>query len=195
MNDTMETQAPLNDLIIEKASHLFREQGYAATSIKQIANEAGCTNAALYYYYEGGKQEILREVIHHSAVEKMGFLSAVAGADSLESLLIQLSQTLSEVMPRMADRVNWLMLQFPTLPDEEKQFLRNQLFGFHEVLQAQIGRFVADDATADQLAWLIFCSFFGYQQVFTKMGVDQVVDMSLEDYGRFLAQVITTETE
>lgn len=191
----METQAPLNDLIIEKASHLFREQGYAATSIKQIANEAGCTNAALYYYYEGGKQEILREVIHHSTVEKMGFLSAVADADSLESLLIQLSQSLSEVMPRMADRVNWLMLQFPTLPAEEKQFLRNQLFSFHAVLQAQIGRFVAEDATADKLAWLIFCSFFGYQQVFTKMGVDQVVDMSLEDYGRFLAQVITTETE
>jgi len=194
MNDTMETQAPLNDLIIEKASHLFREQGYAATSIKQIANESGCTNAALYYYYEGGKQEILREVIHHSAVENMEIFTAVAGADSLESLLIQLSQTLSRVMPRMTDRVNWLMLQFPTLPDEEKQFLRNQLFGFHEVLQAQIGRFVADDATADKLAWLIFCSFFGYQQVFTKMGVDQVVDMSLEDYGRFLAQVITTET-
>lgn len=194
MNEMIETQPPLNDLIIEKAGHLFREQGYAATSIKQIATEAGCTNAALYYYYEGGKREILREVIHHSTLEKKEILTTVSGADSLESLLIQLSQTLSEVMPRMADRVNWLMLQFPTLPDEEKQFLRNQLFSFHEALQAQISRFVADDATADKLAWLIFCSFFGYQQVFTKMGVDQMVDMNLENYGRFLAQVITAET-
>jgi AcrR family transcriptional regulator len=195
MNSTVETQAPLNDLIIEKASHLFREQGYDATSIKQIANEAGCTNAALYYYYEGGKQEILREVIYHSTVENMEFLTAVSTADSLESLLVQLSQTLSEVMPRMADRVSWLMLQFPTLPDEEKQFLQNHLLGVHNMLQIQIGRFVADDATANQLAWLIFCSFFGYQQVFTKMGVGQLVDMSLEDYGRFLAKVITAGTE
>ena len=158
--------------------------GFEIDVAKQLASDMGVK--PVFKEYEWNKLI--------PALEKKEILTTVSGADSLESLLIQLSQTLSEVMPRMADRVNWLMLQFPTLPDEEKQFLRNQLYGFHEALQAQISRFVADDATADKLAWLIFCSFFGYQQVFTKMGVDQMVDMNLENYGRFLAQVITAET-
>ena len=59
------TEIPsLQDLIIEKASELFREKGYTATSIKQIAKASGCTTDALYYYFEGGKKHILREVIH-----------------------------------------------------------------------------------------------------------------------------------
>ena len=48
----------LQDLILENADELFREQGYAATSIKQIAKASGCTTAALSYYFEDGKQHI-----------------------------------------------------------------------------------------------------------------------------------------
>ena len=59
----MAAQTNLAEIILEKSSELFCEQDYVATTIKQIANAAGCTTAALYYYYEGGKTEILREVI------------------------------------------------------------------------------------------------------------------------------------
>jgi hypothetical protein len=44
--------------------------------------------------------------------------------------------------------------------------------------------------TADRLAWLVYCSFFGYQQMFTKMEVEGMVDLSAAEYGRFLAQVV-----
>ena len=183
--------APLNEVIIEKATQLFRQQGYAATSIKQIANAAGCTNAALYYYFEGGKKQVLHEVIHHTAKDRMYMLTAASSANSLEDLLIQFSQTLAQPLAGMASRVNWLMVEFASLPEEERTLLRNQLIDAHTALQAQIGRCVADEDRANRLAWLVFCSFFGYRQIFDSMGVGEAVAFDLEAYGRFMAQTIS----
>ena len=178
----------LQDRIIENAGELFREQGYAATSIKQIAKASGCTTAALYYYFEDGKKHILREVIHRSAKEVESDRQ-FPGADSLEEFLVELSAVLAERFPRVAERFNWLMLQFPILPDEEKRILQDQLLGIQQGLRERIGQHVADGATADRLAWMVYCSFFGYHQIFTKMEVGQRVTLDPVDYGRFLAQI------
>jgi hypothetical protein len=64
------------------------------------------------------------------------------------------------------------------------------LLGIQRALKEQIGQYVADEATAERLAWLVYCSFFGYQQIFTKMEVGQRVDLSMEEYSLFLAQVV-----
>jgi AcrR family transcriptional regulator len=179
----------LRDLILEKAGALFREQGYRATTIKQIAKAAGCTTAALYYYFEDGKQHILREVIHRSA--QRGKLSRqLPQAGSLEEFVAKLGSNLADRFPRDADRFNWIMLQFPTLPEEEKRIVQNQVIGRQRELQGQIRRFVADDRTAERLAWLVFCSYLGYQQMFTKLEVAGRVDLSMVEYGGFLAKVI-----
>jgi AcrR family transcriptional regulator len=44
------------------ASRLFRERGYSATSLQEIANELGVTKAALYYHFDS-KIEILRALV------------------------------------------------------------------------------------------------------------------------------------
>ena len=75
-------------------------------------------------------------------------------ANSLEEFLLELSGILAQRLPTMTDRFNWLMLQFATLPDEEKQILQNQLLSFHVVLREQISQYVTDEATAARLAWL-----------------------------------------
>ena len=178
----------LQDLIVERAGELFREQGYAETSIKQIAKASGCTTAALYYYFEEGKQHILREVIHSSAREVESDRQ-FPEAGSLEEFLIKLSAALAERFPRVADRFNWIMLQFPTLPDEEKRILQDQLLGIQQGLRERIGEYVADGAVADRLAWMVYCSFFGYHQIFTKMEVGRRVDLEPVEYGCFLAQI------
>ena len=184
----MPKKGSLQDLIVEKAGELFREQGYAETSIKQIARASGCTTAALYYYFEEGKQHILREVIHRSAREVESD-QQFPEAGSLEEFLIDLSAVLAERFPRVADRFNWIMLQFPTLPDEEKRILQDQLLGIQRGLRERIGKYVADGATSERLAWMVYCSFFGYHQIFTKMEVGRRVDLDPVEYGRFLAQI------
>lgn len=178
--------------IIKQSSELFRRQGYAATSIKQIAQASGCTTAALYYYYEGGKQQILREVIRSSALERKDSLATADTAVDLPSFLRQLALNFGSSVRRMTQRVNWLLLEFPTLPVEEQQFLLNQLHDFHATLQSQLENLVADEATADRLAWMVFCSYFGYQQLFITMGLEKSVEFELEDFGQFLEQMITT---
>jgi AcrR family transcriptional regulator len=179
----------LQALIIEKAGQLFRKQGYAATTIKQIAKAAGCTTAALYYYFEDGKQHILREVIRTSARDAEASMH-FPQAESLDQFLIELSAVLAQRFPQVAERFNWLMLQFATLPDEEKRILQDQVLGIQRSLREQIGQYVADRETSEKLAWLVYCSFFGYHQMFTKMEVVQRVDLDAVEYGRFLAQVV-----
>ncbi|GIJ45084.1 TetR family transcriptional regulator [Virgisporangium aliadipatigenens] len=47
------------------AREAFAEQGYHATSVRDIARRAGVSMAALYYHYEG-KQELLFAVLRES---------------------------------------------------------------------------------------------------------------------------------
>jgi AcrR family transcriptional regulator len=180
----------LRELIIEAASELFREQGYTATTIKQIAKAAGCTTAALYYYFEDGKRHILREVIHNSAREAE-FPMRFPEAESLGEFLAKLGANLAQRPPEVADRINWIMLQFASLPNSEKRIVQNQVLSIQHALKERISRYVADKEMAERLAWLVFCSFLGYQQMFTKLEVGEMVDLSMEEYGGFLGEVVT----
>lgn len=179
----------LQDLIIEEAGELFREQGYAATTIKQIARASGCTTAALYYHFEDGKKHILREVIRRSAQEPE-FSMYLHQADSLEEFLVKLSTNLAEGFPKVADHMNWVMLEFATLPGDEKRIVQNRVLGNHRALKDQINQYVANEETAERLAWLVYCSFLGYQQMFTKLELANMVNLSTSEFGGVLAQVI-----
>ena len=110
--------------------------------------------------------------------------------DSLEEFLVELGTNLAERYPRVTDLFNWIMLQFGTLPDEEKQIVQNQIIDIHYAVKDRLGQFAVDEQTAERLAWLISFSFRGYQQVFVKMEVGQVVDLDAISYGRFLAKVV-----
>jgi AcrR family transcriptional regulator len=179
----------LQNLIIEEAGELFREQGYAATTIKQIAKASGCTTAALYYYFEDGKKHILREVIRRPTKEAE-FSMHLPQAGNLEELLVKLGAYLAERFPEVADRINWIMLQFATLPDEEKLIVQNQVIGIQQALKERISHYVAGQETAERLAWLVLCSSLGYQQIFIRLEVAERVDLGTAEYGGFLAQVV-----
>ena len=49
------------DDLVDVAARLFRERGYRATRLDQIAAELGVTRAALYYYFDT-KQTLLEEI-------------------------------------------------------------------------------------------------------------------------------------
>jgi AcrR family transcriptional regulator len=50
------------DELLEKTAELFLEQGFAGTSLSQIAAATGLEKASLYYRYPGGKDEIAMAV-------------------------------------------------------------------------------------------------------------------------------------
>jgi TetR/AcrR family transcriptional repressor of lmrAB and yxaGH operons len=49
--------------LIEKAGTLFRRQGYAATGLKQILEEAGVKPGSLYHHFPRGKQQLAAAVV------------------------------------------------------------------------------------------------------------------------------------
>ena len=68
-NSSKRTAAPLTavpaggtkQLILDTAQRLFDEQGYDATSLRQIAEAVGMTKAAVYYHYPA-KEHLLLEL-------------------------------------------------------------------------------------------------------------------------------------
>jgi AcrR family transcriptional regulator len=49
--------------LVDTALRLFVEQGYAATPISQILDEAGMARGALYHHFPDGKQELFVAVV------------------------------------------------------------------------------------------------------------------------------------
>jgi AcrR family transcriptional regulator len=59
-------KASKKDLIIGKASAMFREKGFPATSMRDLAESVGLEAASLYNHIQS-KSEILQEIIFHTA--------------------------------------------------------------------------------------------------------------------------------
>lgn len=59
------------------ALRLFTEQGYAATSMRQIADELGINKASLYYHFDG-KEAIVRSLLDQRGDEAEELLAWVA---------------------------------------------------------------------------------------------------------------------
>src|SRR3990170_6094263 len=71
--------------IFDAAYHLFLDQGYHGTSMRQVAREAGITPAAIYNHFEGKEAlfiDLLSDRVPHHAV--LGALTAAQGETAHE---------------------------------------------------------------------------------------------------------------
>lgn len=76
-----EYTAKREELVRIAALH-FREKGYTATRLVDIAEEAGIDRASLYYYV-GNKEELLRESIERVLENNLSSAREIANATSL----------------------------------------------------------------------------------------------------------------
>ncbi|HSG79148.1 MAG TPA: TetR/AcrR family transcriptional regulator [Acidimicrobiia bacterium] len=88
--------------IIEVATRLFSERGYAATSLEDIAEVIGFTKPAIYYYF-GSKDEILFEI--HDGIVRVGLERVEAIREAGGNPADQLDQVLREHIARLLDNV------------------------------------------------------------------------------------------
>ena len=84
-------KASKKDLITRKASAMFREKGYPATSMRDLADAVGLEAASLYNHIQS-KSEILQEIIFHTANDCNVHLndlmeSAISNNKKIESLI------------------------------------------------------------------------------------------------------------
>lgn len=77
--------------ILDTAGRLFFTQGYHATGLNQIIKESEAPKGSLYYYFQGGKEELALECIRR------------IGKDVADTFWNRLSgeRPVSEVLPKM----------------------------------------------------------------------------------------------
>ncbi len=91
----MEPQATTRDRILAAALDLFSTNGYADSSIREIAKYAGITVASIYNYFDS-KEEILHEILETAEADYRKHLPQIkeilkrASTEPLESLSDQL---------------------------------------------------------------------------------------------------------
>jgi AcrR family transcriptional regulator len=154
------------DEIVRVASELFVQDGYEATSVREIAQRVGCTEAALYYHFKDGKRALLKEVIETVIPKLLSIIEECQGATSLNELLVLYTTQLRDVMGKQAQWFRWLVADFPNFGEEERLLFyekhRTIYQNFMEILQP----FIPDPVEARHAAWIIMCTTIGYMQMF-----------------------------
>jgi TetR/AcrR family transcriptional regulator, lmrAB and yxaGH operons repressor len=79
--------------LIDKAATLFRRQGYAATGLNQILDNAGVKAGSLYHHFPQGKQELAAAVVD----------SAGAGIEQLLRRFLSAGRPVADVVDRWID--------------------------------------------------------------------------------------------
>ncbi len=92
--------------ILDASLHLFSRRGFARTTVRDIAREAGITDAAIYYHFQS-KREVLKAL-----VEERGF---VAGLQQLERVSADLP---------LQETLLWMTRGAINIMDENRDFLR-----------------------------------------------------------------------
>jgi AcrR family transcriptional regulator len=96
----------LRERILAAAVRLFAEQGFDATSVQQIVEDAAVTKGALYHYF-GSKNELLFEIYHsligaqNADLERIrdgGRPAAETVRETLISVVISTVERLDEVL-------------------------------------------------------------------------------------------------
>ncbi len=172
--------------IITNSRELFEKQGYSATSVRQIAKETGCTAGSLYYFFEGGKAEILQEVINSYGVGLPGGWAGGEESESLDAFLDRLIVELPYIFQFRNQQLGWLVLEIHHLAPEEQEIIRSFPVSLYESILRGIRSFIADPEISLQICWLIFSLLSGYSDMAARIGPVVEEQLAIEEIGHVL---------
>src|SRR5262245_13927619 len=98
MSDTRER-------ILAVAMELFTDQGYEATSLRQISERLGVTKAALYYHFQS-KEELFAALLEPANEILNGFIDRLVAAEGIEGW----AEALDWVVAQMLNHLDFFQL-------------------------------------------------------------------------------------
>ncbi|QQR88554.1 MAG: TetR/AcrR family transcriptional regulator [Myxococcales bacterium] len=127
--------------IVEAATHVIARQGYAHTSLLDIAKEAGMSKGAVHYHFPT-KEALISEVLEHACtvVQKRTQEAWDQGGDALESVRAALHELWHVRAGRSDEAAVVADLLAQSLHDPS---LRPKLAGYYRLAASQVTEHLA----------------------------------------------------
>ena len=176
------------DNIVDAAAKLFVQNGYDATSVRQIADVVGVTEAALYYHFKDGKRELLEAVIECQIPDLLNIVDECGSAETLQDFIVQFGQNMMTLNPKRVEKLRWMVTEFPRMTPEERALLHHKQLAFQNRVAVALERFISDPIQARTMATSIICLMYGYGFLFVSLDLQSVTDVDKNDIIQLLAQ-------
>ncbi len=171
----MSERTSRRDAIVEAASQLFTRQGYVGTSVRQIAEAVGVTEAALYYHFKDGKRELLSAVLAEHMPDLLESLGVCEDAASLDEFLGCFLRNILEQGQGRMEHLWWIATEFRRFTPAEQALVHEKYLTLFRRLEAVLQPFVGEEAF--MLSWTLILLMFGYGQLFWLQGLQEAVDL------------------
>lgn len=136
--NTDETKFQLQrDRVLKAAAHCFNQKGYSGTSLKDVADILGLTDAALYYYVRNKEELVYQCYVRAAEIGRDAMNRAIAEADSgLEQVRLYIRYHIEYMVGDRGPIA--IMSEIPSLKDEHRkeilEFSRLHSLRFEELL-------------------------------------------------------------
>ena len=190
------------EAILDAAGQLFREQGYGAVSMDQIAREAGVSKATVYAHFES-KDRLFAAMIHNGCrVYAEGLMPALTEMEDVREALTRICREIERFLlaPKTLGIYRVIIAEGPRFPELVEAFIeagplpfRKMLAEFFEAANRRGTLKVPNPRlAAHQLVWLVRGPLYLErmlnlkQTLWEKQSVDEVVtgavDMIMKGY-------------
>jgi AcrR family transcriptional regulator len=165
MEDTLSKGERTSRAIIDAAYDLIVERGYAATSMRQIADKAGLALGSIYNHFPS-KEEVFVAVIQerHPLLQIVPLLNAVEG-ETVETFARNAARTLIAELGHHPEFLNLLLIEIVEFKGEHVPVVFEKMFPMIEQLAQRLSNLQGDMREIPQFvlarAFLgMFFSFF-----------------------------------
>ena len=147
-------------IIREAAAHLFREKGYAATSMRDLARAVNLEASSLYNHI-GSKAGLLRDICFENAQHYLEEMQRVEQLDipakeKVEALLrFHIRMATEDITSVMAFNDEWRHLEEPHL-SEFQQLRKDYESRFREIIKAGMANGELKEANSSIVLYTLF---------------------------------------
>jgi AcrR family transcriptional regulator len=188
-------------VIIDAAYRLIIDQGYAATSMRQIAGKANLALGSIYNHFSS-KEEVFRVIIQerHPFFQILPVLNSVQGR-TIEEFIRNAAHTLIEQLGQNPDFLNLMLIEIVEFKGEHVPLLFDKFLPMALPLAKRAERL--DGATRDIPAYILARAFLGmfFSYYITEILIGPVMppEMRADALDRFvdifLHGILSTEME
>ncbi|MBT2206519.1 MULTISPECIES: TetR/AcrR family transcriptional regulator [Actinomadura] len=177
--------------IVRAAAVLMQRQGYEATGIKRIAQDAGATLGSVYHFFPGGKKELAVEALRHGAQEftdllRTGLDSSDDPAEAVAECARLLARTLRDSDWTDGCPVAATALEFIGRSPAIQLASEEALGRWRELLAGKLGAAGISDEVARELACSVLSTLEGAELLCRVSASEEPLHIA----GRHLARLI-----